>query len=748
MTVLSTGTAAPGAITLKNVENLSINTTGNGYTLNSTGYTDLTSLVIVGAGTSGDAIVTAATTTTVSVTASAYDGDFTITGGKNVTVSGTAADDMLIDGAVGTATVTGGAQGADRLSIDAQGLTSVTVLDGGIVAIGDGLDAMADVTFNDDATTDTLTTVSITGAAGAMTVNSDVLTSLTVADSAQNATVTAAAATRALALTVNKLTGGTIADAEATTLNLSTTGTASTGVTINAAKATAATIAADVALTATLGLDVATSLAVSGDSLVTPTLTDTDSLASVTVSGSAGLSADLSAQTALTAITATDTSGANTVTVDATKATYAGGSGVDSVTVLATVTKAINGGAGSDDVFTWSVDGSYTTDADVTGFEIIAAGALVDADTISATGYTRLQQGVTTGDVTWSNVAANSKLTITEDTGGNTAVNLASTAGTSDQFNLVLTKSGAAGVLAAGQVTVAGVETIAITSDDSDTTLVSPTNTLTLVAGSVTSLTVAGDAGLNLTYTGTTATTIDASSITAGAFTYDSGALAAAATATIKGSAAGTNTIDFSEALGIVTYTGGTGNDTINFANANALANVVTLGNGTNGFNGGTNANGADQITGGTGADKITISGNTADLFYAAAGGDTGTNTSTTIQTAQLTSTFDVVYGATTGITISLGVTSGANAAGYGGAGGATDDITEAHTNLAGVADEIVFARGGYNADAGTFTYAANGSDSVMTYDASGAGSAFNSIVLVGFVATANTDVIAGVVTL
>lgn len=633
MTVLSTSASAPGGITLKNVESLTINTSGAGYTIDASGFTGLTSLSVNGSdNTAGDdMIVTAATTTVLNIVASAYDDDFTVTGGLNSTVSGTKADDMLIEGAAGTLTVTAGAEAADILSVDAQGLTTVTVLDGGIVAIGDGLDTLADVTFDDDATTDTLTTVSITGNLGVSTINSDKLTSLTLGNSAQDSTVTAAAGTRALALSVNKLTGGTIADATATTLNLSTTGTATTGVTINAAAATTATIAADVALTATLGLDVATSLAISGDSVVTATLSDTDSLASVTVTGSAGLSADLSTQTALTAITASGTSGNNTVSIDATTATYAGGSGVDSVTVLATVTKAVNGGDGTADVFTWNVDGSYTTDTDVTGFEVIGAGALVDADTISATGYTKLTQGAITGAVTWSNVAANSTLTITEDPGFATVVTLADANGLSDVFNLTLTKSGAAGVLAAGSVTVAGVETIAITTDDSDTTLVSPTDTLTLVAAAATTITVAGDAGLNLTYAGTTATTIDASGITAGAFTYNSDALAAAAT--IKGSAAGTNTVDLTDTLGIVTYTGGTGNDVI--ANTNNLNNVYTLGNGANSINtGGAAGNGNNTVTAGSGVDTIKL-GNGNNTIDAGAGNNviivgTGANTITT----------------------------------------------------------------------------------------------------------------------
>jgi S-layer protein len=68
----------------------------------------------------------------------------------------------------------------------------------------------------------------------------------------------------------------------------------------------------------------------------------------------------------------------------------------------------------------------------------------------------------------------------------------------------------------------------------------------------------------------------------------------------------------------------------------------------------------------------------------------------------------------------------------------ANDTIALA-TNLAGVNGEAVFAHGTYNASAGTFTYGATGSDTLLTFDAVNASSthALESIVLVGFVATA-----------
>lgn len=102
-------------------------------------------------------------------------------------------------------------------------------------------------------------------------------------------------------------------------------------------------------------------------------------------------------------------------------------------------------------------------------------------------------------------------------------------------------------------------------------------------------ITVSGNAGLALTSTSTTLTTVDASGITLGDFSWTSGSLASAAT--VKGSATGTNTITISNgALGPITYVGGSGADTISIRQ---YANTITVG---------------------AGADKVTIRDPAADV--------------------------------------------------------------------------------------------------------------------------------------
>jgi S-layer protein len=152
---------------------------------------------------------------------------------------------------------------------------------------------------------------------------------------------------------------------------------------------------------------------------------------------------------------------------------------------------------------------------------------------------------------------------------------------------------------------------------------------------------------------------------------------------------------------------------------------------------------GADVITAGAGADKITLFGKTTKLVMAAIA-DSGANTSTTIQTSQLTSTFDVVYGMAAGTTMKLATN--------------TPTLTKTNNaNLSGVDDQVVFARGTFDSAAGTFVYAANGADTAMTYDTTVnfpvaippvTGTAFETVILVGYVQGSTTAIdTAGLIT-
>lgn len=113
------------------------------------------------------------------------------------------------------------------------------------------------VTINDNGsaatTADTLASVSVTGAKGAITVGSDALTSLTLVDSTVAANVTNTTVGHTLNVTANKQSGAAgVTDAAATTVNVTATGANSTAFAVTAAAADAINFAGDKNLTATL----------------------------------------------------------------------------------------------------------------------------------------------------------------------------------------------------------------------------------------------------------------------------------------------------------------------------------------------------------------------------------------------------------------------------------------------------------------------------------------------------------------
>ncbi|WP_336275058.1 beta strand repeat-containing protein [Vreelandella indica] len=273
-----------------------------------TGLTDVT------AKAAGNVNVKLADTTDASVTTTT--GSVTVAGGKSVTTSG----------ATGAVSVTGAAGLTD---VSVTGATSVNIADNGTEA-------------------DTLATVSISGATGTSTIGSDALTSLSVANSNQNVTVNAAAGTRSLDLAVDKLTGGTIADAEATTVNVTASGTKSSGTSLNFAKATSLSLAGDVAVSTALTAQAAELAITSTNSAGTTITTQLDN--DVTFTGGAG---------------------ADSVSLGATTKAIAMGAGDDSVTVGAALGTGgtVAGGDGEDTLKV--ANGTYLLADDFTGFEVL-----------------------------------------------------------------------------------------------------------------------------------------------------------------------------------------------------------------------------------------------------------------------------------------------------------------------------------------------------------------------------------------
>ena len=469
--------------------------------------------------------------------------------------------------------------------------------------------------------------------------------------------------------------------------SLSTINTA--GVIVTAASSTAITINATTNLTAALSS--------TNDSKLTVTGTGVVDLRGVNYGFSLNkniTTIDASAQTAGgTLIQAGNPSNASTLK-------FIGGAGDDSVglgTVLA-AGASLDGGAGTDTVRTNNATFiTAITGAFIKNFEIVDVAANITIDLAHLAGNNTLT-GLRLGGA--SNVVNNVSATV--------ANNVTIYASGSPNLNLI------------GATSVGQVDTVSINANDGNTAV----NTINMGAPGMT-----GVEKLNLIATDNiiisdlnNATSLDSIKITgAGNVSITTGAIAVNTGSTVDATAA-------------------TGNFTFNATSATTNGYTIKGSSGVNTITGGGLADtivgggGADKITGGAGADQITISGNATTLINVALG-NSGANTSTNIQTAELTSTFDVVRGALAGDKIQLFTS--------------TPSVNLTATNLAGTDDTANFARGTYDSLAGTFTYGAGGADTALTYDTTvGRGTAFETIILVGFVAGNTTSIGAGLITL
>jgi S-layer protein len=608
-------------MTITGIEVANIQATGAGLAANVSTWTGLTSLNITDV-TAGQQTITAAATTDITLTA---------TGASNVDIVGGGASLSVTTGA-------GSIQVGATAVVNA--FTSASFVGGTTIEIHDNA-----TTAQDDGTT--LTAVSINGNTGSVDIYGTGVTAI----NASNLNTAGVSVTNidldvahALTLTLNNVddsadgaaTGGTVTfvDGEATLVNVASTGAASWDVTLTAAKATAVTIAADENLqldALTAGL--ATTVAISGDSALV--------VSAHTLAASAAIS---STSTGAVTFTGAILAGQS----------YSGGAGVDTITLSATGTRAIATGAGNDtityagpvgtggsiDAGTGTADtiimtaaqavtatGSTTFAANVSNLEVLrlsaATGAAAAINMANADGINNLSiAGATVGALTVTNAAANFTLTQRALTSFASSVALAVDTGSSDNVNLVY--NAADGFTSSAAFTIANIEQLTITTTDADSTAQTAVIVTPLTATSAATVTVAGNMGISFIggLTQTTLTSLDASGLTAsgafGGLTWTAGALAASST--IHGGAAGTNTVIFSAAntaSTFVTYIGGTGADTI--TGSNGLNNVVTLGDGTNSFT--SVGTGNNTITGGSGIDTITV-GTGGNTISTAAGND------------------------------------------------------------------------------------------------------------------------------
>ncbi len=505
-----------------------------------------------------------------------------------VTFTATKADSTSVD------VVTGATGSASATAVQtAAGVTAVTAV-AGVGGIANGAVNVQDAKYG-TTTANTITSVSENGYASGF-VKSDALATLSLANSKGQTVSVYDNTAKTLGLTVNNL-------GAASALNLDAANAAGTYTALNI------TTAGKDSLLNVTGAAVQ-ALTVSGTNALDLSSSTFSALKTVTVSGAAGVTLDASGAT-VTDFNASASSGHNVAKIDASKATYEGGSGGDTVTLTsATVSKAVTMGAGNDTVKLASgttavaatIDGGAGTNtlsmdaADavtasgsslfatkVVNFQVLNLNAGAGLQTVHVDTLGHFNSVVTGGEaaagvLTLDGFTSGGSLTLNAAAAGSYVVSSAAFATpTNDVFNINV--SNAAGINA-GSVTVNKVETINLTSTDTTATHAAGTNTniLALSADSVTSIKVTGNANLTLDgHTNTTVTSVDASGLTGG-LTYTAAGTVAE---TIKGGA-GANHL--TAAVGGTTadvLIGGAGNDVLT---ANAGLDTLTGGGGNNTF--------------------------------------------------------------------------------------------------------------------------------------------------------------------
>jgi hypothetical protein len=465
-----------------------------------------------------------------------------------------------------------------------------------------------------------------------MANNTDVSTTATFVTAATSGTADSVSAE------VSGVTASAATDAILTiatgfeTLNLNTTGSASSLGDIVTSTATTLNVTGDQNLTVTADLD-----------------------ASLTTINASDFTGQLSID-----IADNGTPDATSGGVDVIDVTITGGSGndnIDTSTATADVELSVNAGAGDDLVKIGQIlgEGSTTVAADViaggTGTDTLQTDVdYVDAGTALITGLTTVSGalsgfetlnligfGIEANTVNLANISSEiNKVTITEATGGSTTINapgsltidikgtailgaddLIVDSGTGSADTLTITNTN----LATGTNQIGDNATDIITTDFETVTIdVGGYSTATaqlvktINVGALNALVLTGANGLTTTAsTGIiTAKTIDASSMT-GALTMNVAAASGVTTITggsgsdtLKGDAAST----ISGGAGNDAITGGTGNDTLSGGAGN---DTITTNTGT------------DAVTGGAGNDTLTVAGNLTalDTFDGGEGTDT-----------------------------------------------------------------------------------------------------------------------------
>lgn len=571
----ATQTVLPAAaITYKNIQVLNVQSaTTGGVSIDGTGIASLTALNVTTS--TGPDVIKASGTTVVKVIDTA--GSVTVTGGSTVDVTTDVASAVSVTGAAGKT------------------LTAVSVHGGSTVAIVDPTAGGS------------IATVLLDGNAGAATITSDALTSLTMNKANGGATINAAAGTRTLNVALTGLTAGTITDATATTLNVATVTTKSAGVSIAANAATTVSLVAgvDTAIVA-LNADTATGVTISGSGKVS--IGAASLLSATSINASAATGGVTITPVLANGVTFTGGTGADSISIGATTKAIAMGDGNDIVTLTVGALGtggAVDAGVGIDTLVgtsaLMSAELASATAAKLTGFEtikvsdVLANGASFDVSALAgAVNFTAGAGVATTGTASVIGLGAGANVSILGAAGNDGVLSLAMKADTAaDVLNVSVnhnfTQTNASAVNGfTTNLSAALVETLNVTSTGTGSiaataTADSVTNTLMISDVALVTLNLSGDQAVSFASSAaqTKLATIDASADTAGA---SLNAALSTAGLTIKGSATAANTLVGSAFVDTIVggakadiITGGNGGDTLT---GNGGNDIFVINNG------------------------------------------------------------------------------------------------------------------------------------------------------------------------
>jgi len=360
-----------------------------------------------------------ASLTTVNIKAAVNGVDLTVGNNVALTVTDAGGNVSLDGGSTIVATVTGGGTVGIEAGV---GASSVSVTGGG------GAGSFIEDANYGGSKAQSLSNVTLSSVDGSYDINSSALTSLTInTQTGGTDTVNAATGTRTLGLTLNGDAGVTVSDATATTVAVTAATADSSGIVLHAGSATA------------LSFDDSANLSF--------TTLDASAAKAVTITGAGDFTADLGGLAAAAAINATGSSGAVTVNLAAAGGqSFVGGSGADVVSIGAAQTGTVTGGsAGTNEIVLNNAPAATVADiASVTHFSVFgvagSTSGVFDLSKLSGNGagYTSFDVQGSGGNVTFTNAATGSSLSLENGNSNIITLQTADANGANDSVNVTL----------------------------------------------------------------------------------------------------------------------------------------------------------------------------------------------------------------------------------------------------------------------------------------------------------------------